>query len=170
MTDPLSGEQILAGLAQAEIEFVVALPDIVTCDELLWPIERSQSFRLVNVCKEDEGVSICAGMSYAEKRALLLMQNTGFLDSINAIRVMGMDYQLPVVMMIGLQGIEKDCAPTDSKQNGVRIVEPILDAMSIPYHVLIRGRDAAGIPEAIDEAYTASHPLVFLIPGFGDDA
>ena len=92
-------------MAQAEIEFVVALPDIVTCDELLWPIERSQSFRLVNVCKEDEGVSICAGMSYAEKRALLLMQHTGFLDSINAIRVMGMDYQLPVVMMIGLQGI-----------------------------------------------------------------
>ena len=142
MTDPLSGEQILAGLAQAEIEFVVALPDIVTCDELLWPIERSQSFRLVNVCKEDEGVSICAGMSYAEKRALLLIQHTGFLDSINAIRVMGMDYQLPIVMMVGLQGIEKDCAPAVSEQNGVRIIEPILTAMNIRYQILHGPADA----------------------------
>jgi len=167
VTDPLSGEQILAGLAQAEIEFVVALPDIVTCDELLWPIERSQSFRLVNVCKEDEGISICAGMSYAERRALLLIQHTGFLDSINAIRVMGMDYQLPIVMMVGLQGIEKDCTPAVSEQNGVRIIEPILTAMNIRYQILHGSADASGIAEAIDEAYTSSHPLVFLIPGFG---
>ncbi|HCK76052.1 MAG TPA: decarboxylase [Gammaproteobacteria bacterium] len=169
MTRSLNGESILKGLVQARIEFVVALPDIVTCDELLWPIARRQPFRLVNVCKEDEGVSICAGMSYAEKRALLLIQHTGFLDSINAIRVMGMDYQLPIVMMIGLQGLEKQRAPIQSEQNGVRIIEPILKTMEIPYHVLSRNADAVVIPEAIDEAYTASHPLVFLIPGFGDD-
>ena len=170
MTEPLTGESILTGLAQARIEFVVALPDIVTCDELLWPIARRQSFRLVNVCKEDEGVSICAGMSYAEKRALLLIQHTGFLDSINAIRVMGMDYQLPIVMMVGLQGIEKKRAPAASDQNGVRIIEPILKTMEIRYQVLSCAADAARIPGAVDEAYTASHPLVFLIPGFGDDA
>jgi len=97
----------------------------------------------------------------------LLIQHTGFLDSINAIRVMGMDYQLPIVMMVGLQGIEKDCTPAVSEQNGVRIIEPILTAMNIRYQILHGSADASGIAEAIDEAYTSSHPLVFLIPGFG---
>ena len=168
MSSALSGESILLALKEAKVEFVVAVPDIVTCDELLWPIARKQPFKLVNVCKEDEGVSICAGLSYANKRAVLLIQHTGFLDSINAIRVMGMDYQLPIVMMIGLQGLEKDRAPADSDQNGVRIVEPILKAMDIQYQILTGTADVAGVPVSIEEAYATSQPLAFLIPRIGD--
>lgn len=167
MDEPLQGLSIQSALHAAQIKFVVALPDIVTCDELLWPIARENNFRLINVCKEDEGVSICAGLSYAGKRSILLMQHTGFLDSINAIRVMGMDYQLPIVMMIGLQGIEKDRGPSESAQNGVRIVEPILHAMDIPYLVLNNDSDSFGISKAIASAYTAPQPLVFLIPRLG---
>ena len=167
MGEPLQGKNIQAALQEARIEFVVALPDIVTCDELLWPIARENNFRLVNVCKEDEGVSICAGLSYAGKRAILLMQHTGFLDSINAIRVMGMDYELPIVMMIGLQGLEEDRAPSESAQNGVRIVEPILKSMDIRYLVLNDDSDSLGISKAIDSAYRAPHPLVFLVPRLG---
>ena len=168
MSEPLQGKNIQAALQEARIEFVVALPDIVTCDELLWPIAREDNFRLVNVCKEDEGVSICAGLSYAGKRAILLMQHTGFLDSINAIRVMAMDYQLPIVMMIGLQGLEEDRAPSESAQNGVRIVEPILKAMDIPYFVLNHDSDSSAISKAVDSAYSAPRPLVFLIPQLGN--
>lgn len=168
MGESLQGKNIQAALQEARIEFVVALPDIVTCDELLWPIAREDNFRLVNVCKEDEGVSICAGLSYAGKRAILLMQHTGFLDSINAIRVMAMDYQLPIVMMIGLQGLEEDRAPSESAQNGVRIVEPILKAMDIPYLVLNDDSDSSAISKAVDSAYSAPRPLVFLIPRLGN--
>ena len=168
MGEPVQGKNIQEALQQAHIEFVVALPDIVTCDELLWPIARENNFRLVNVCKEDEGVSICAGLSYAGKRAILLMQHTGFLDSINAIRVMAMDYQLPIVMMIGLQGLEEDRAPSESAQNGVRIVEPILKAMDIPYLLLNNDSDSSAISKAVDSAYSAPRPLVFLIPRLGN--
>ena len=168
MGEPVQGKNIQEALHEAHIEFVVALPDIVTCDELLWPIARENNFRLVNVCKEDEGVSICAGLSYAGKRAILLMQHTGFLDSINAIRVMGMDYQLPVVMMIGLQGLEEDRASSESAQNGVRIVEPILKAMDIPYFVLNHDSDSSAISKAVDSAYSAPRPLAFLIPRLGN--
>ena len=168
MSSILSGERILSALIRANVEFVVAVPDIVTCDELLWPIARKQPFKLISVCKEDEGVSICAGLSYADKRAVLLIQHTGFLDSINAIRVMGMDYQLPIVMMIGLQGLEKGRAPSDSDQNGVRIVEPILKTMDIQYLILNEGEDVEGIPVAIEEAYAASQPRAILIPRVGE--
>ena len=168
MSSILSGERILSALIRANVEFVVAVPDIVTCDELLWPIARKQSFKLISVCKEDEGVSICAGLSYADRRAVLLIQHTGFLDSINAIRVMGMDYRLPIVMMIGLQGLEKNRAPSDSDQNGVRIVEPILKTMDIQYLILNESEDVEGIPVAIEEAYAASQPRAILIPRVGE--
>ena len=62
------------------------------------------------------------------------------LDSINAIRGVAVEYSLPVCMMVGLLEKEPDVPPRESKRYGVRIVEPILDAMGIAYHE-IEGED-----------------------------
>jgi sulfopyruvate decarboxylase subunit alpha len=162
-TDSLAGVSIINGFKSAGVKTIVAVPDIVTCDHMLWPISRDEELQLVMVCKEDEGVSVCAGMSYADHRAILLMQHTGFLDSVNAIRAMGMDYQLPIVMAVGLQGMEADKLPSESKHNGILILEPILQAMNISYSLLLQDSDAAGISESIDQAYKITRPHVFLI-------
>ena len=127
-----SGQAIIDGIKQAGVEFIVSVPDIVTSDGLLWPISRDPDLKLVRVCKEDEGVSICGAMSYNDTRALLLMQQTGLMDSLNAIRAIGMDYQLPICMMVGLQGKEPELNSADSASYGVRIIEPVLKAMQIP--------------------------------------
>ena len=38
------------------------------------------------MCKEDECFGIAAGLTYGDKRALILIQYTGFLYAMNAIR------------------------------------------------------------------------------------
>ena len=48
----------MEALKQARIQFIVSVPDIVTSNGLLWPISKDPEFKLVRVCKEDEGVSI----------------------------------------------------------------------------------------------------------------
>ena len=57
---PPNGEAIIAQLKQAGVGVIVSVPDIVTSDGLLWPISKDPDFQLIRVCKEDEGVSICA--------------------------------------------------------------------------------------------------------------
>ena len=74
---PPNGEAIITQLKQAGVGVIVSVPDIVTSDGLLWPISKDPDFQLIRVCKEDEGVSICAALSYSDTRALLLMQQTG---------------------------------------------------------------------------------------------
>ena len=68
-----SGSKIIAMIKQAGIREIVALPDIVTSEGLLWPMSRDPEFRVTRICKEDEGVSICGAMSYNGTRALLLI-------------------------------------------------------------------------------------------------
>ena len=126
-----SGPKIIAMIKQARIKEILALPDIVTSEGLLWPISRHQEFRVTRICKEDEGVSICGAMSYNGTRALLLIQQTGLMDSLNAVRAIGVDYQLPVVIMVGLQGKEPSVHPDQSTAYGVRIIRPILDAVDL---------------------------------------
>ncbi len=158
-----SGAGIIARIKAADVREIVALPDIVTSDGLLWPISKDPGFRLTRICKEDEGVSICGAMSYNGTRAVLMMQQTGLMDSLNAIRAIGMDYELPIVMMVGLQGKEPDVHPDRSASYGVRIVRPVLDAMEISHSLIEEPEDIDHIPQAIAAAYAACRPHVFLI-------
>lgn len=157
------GADIIAQIKHAGIREIAAVPDIVTSDGLLWPISQDPTFRLTRLCKEDEGVSICAAMSYNGTKALLLMQQTGLMDSLNAIRAIGVEYSLPVVMMVGLQGKEPHLTAPESAAYGVRIIEPVLDAMQLSHSRIETPEDVAHISAAVDDAYRLSHPHVFLV-------
>ena len=159
---PPRGREIIAQLKQARVEIVVSVPDIVTSDGLLWPISRDSDFRLIRVCKEDEGVSICAALSYSKARAILLMQQTGLMDSLNAIRAIAMDYRLPVCMMVGLQGKIASETISGSTNYGVKIIPPILEAMSLRHITIDSSADTAKIAPAIEASYLSGDALCFL--------
>ena len=159
----LSASEIVKEIKRAAIRFVVALPDRTTSEHLLKPMLRDPEFKVVQVCKEDEGVSICSALYATGHRALLLIQYTGLLDSINSLRGVAMEGQNPVCLMVGLLGKEPGVAPTQSKRYGLRIVEPILDAMGIEHHLIELSEDIAKIAPAVARAYERSLPVVLLI-------
>jgi sulfopyruvate decarboxylase subunit alpha len=159
----LKGSSIIAAIKASGVEYILSVPDIVTSGGLLRPIARDPAFKLIRVCKEDECIGIASGLSYCDKRALTLIQHTGFLDSINAIRGVAVEYAMPVCMMVGLLQHDPSFTPRNSPRYGVRIVEPILDAMGIPHHLINEEADVAKIRPAIEDAYRNSHPVALLI-------
>jgi len=160
---PLSGRAIIDGLHATGIEFVVSVPDVCTSSGLLQPISSEPGLRLVRVCKEDEGVSICAALSFCDRRAILLMQQTGLMDSLNALRAVGVDYQNPVCMVIGLLGHEGGTDLRQSRSFGVRVIPEVLEAMGIRYCVLNVDADILAAMEAIAQAYSLSAPIAILL-------
>jgi len=161
--DFLRGASIIKEIKASGIEFVVSVPDITTSEGLLRPLAEANDPRLIRVCKEDEGVAICAGLAYCGRRSLLLIQQTGLFDSINAIRGVAVEYAQPICMMVGLLEKEPGIPPLQSKRYAVRIVEPVLDAMGIVYHEIESESDVPLIRPAIDTAYAQMHPVVMLI-------
>jgi sulfopyruvate decarboxylase subunit alpha len=159
----LHGSGIIAAIKASGIQFILSVPDIVTSAGLLRPIAQDKELRLVRVCKEDECIGIASGLSYCDKRALVLIQYTGFLDSINAIRGVAVEYKQPIIMMIGLLGHDPEKEPRVSPRYGVRIMEPILDDMGIVHHLISDDADVAKIKPAIEAAYRESRPVAFLI-------
>lgn len=158
-----TGAGIIDAIKAAGVTHVAALPDITTSAGLLWPLSEDRDLTLIRLCKEDEGVSICAGLAFCDRRAVLLMQQTGLLDSLNAIRAIAVEYEQPICMLVGLLQKEPDKAPTESARYGVRIVEPILDAMGIDHFCVESDADVDRVPGAIDRAFETSRPLVILI-------
>jgi len=160
---PLTAKAIKQELKQAGIRFVVALPDRVTSHHLLKGLLADPDFRVVQVCKEDEGISICSGLYAAGQKSVLMMQYTGLLDSINALRGVGVEGRSPVCMIVGLLGKEPDVAPTQSKKYGVKIIEPILEVMGIEHRLIERDDDVRQIAPAIEKAYANQYPAAILI-------
>jgi sulfopyruvate decarboxylase subunit alpha len=159
----LSGHNIIESLKAAEIEYVLSVPDITTSDGLLWPIARDRSFRLIRVCKEDETIGIAAGLWACGKRSLILIQNTGLLYSINALRAIAMEYSQPICLMVGLLLKEEGVPPEESRQFGVRIVPPILRALGMRHHIIDSDSDSLVLRSSLNAAYDDSHPVAFLI-------
>ena len=161
--DRLKAQDLIREIKRAGIRFIVALPDRTTSEHVLKAMIKDPDFQVVQVCKEDEGVSICSGLYAAGHRSLLLMQYTGLLDSINAVRGVAVQGKNPVCMMVGMLQKEPGVPPTQSKRYGLRIIEPILDAMQIEHHNIEAPGTEDEIVPAVERAYAEQKPVAMLI-------
>lgn len=159
----LSGSLIIEGLREAGVRTVAALPDITTSHGLLWPLSRQSELRLVRVCKEDEGVTLCSALSYCDHRAVMLMQQTGLLDSLNAVAGIAVEYKQPVCMIVGLLGKVAGTPPEENKKYSVRVVQPILRAMEVDHLCIETDAEITKLTDAIVQAYEKSRPVVVLL-------
>lgn len=158
-----SGTALIDALHRADVRFIAALPDIVTSDGLLWPLSRDARFKLIRLCKEDEGIAICAGLAFTGNRSVLLMQQTGLMDSLNAIRAVAVEYRQPICMIVGMQGKEPERCVSESERYGVRIVPQILATMGVDAFAIEGPGDEAQLGPAIERAYRLERPVIAMV-------
>ena len=128
-----SATALLSGLKKTGINFVATLPDEKMLD-LIRAVEIDSDLKHVPLCREEEGIGICAGAYLAGKRTALIMQNAGFLNSCNALTTTSMQFQIPVLLLIYYAG---DIGDRGFTTLGA-VTEPVLQAMGIRYYILRR--------------------------------
>ena len=74
---------------------------------------------LVRLAKEEEGVGISAGAHLAGVKSAMLMQNHGFLASINGIVSCAQLYRIPLLMLISYRGEFGERDPWQTEGGGV---------------------------------------------------
>jgi sulfopyruvate decarboxylase subunit alpha len=128
-----SAAAILAGLKRAGIDFVATLPDEKML-ELIRAVERDTTIKHVPLCREEEGIGICAGAYLAGRKTAIIMQNAGFLNSCNALTTTSLQFQIPILMLIYYAGDIGDRGFTTLGS----VTEPVLQAMGFRSYVLRR--------------------------------
>ena len=134
-----SAAAILAGLKKAGIDFIATLPDEKML-ELIRAVEKDTEIRHVPLCREEEGIGICAGAYLAGRKTAIIMQNAGFLNSCNALTTTSLQFQIPILMLIYYAGDRGDRGFTMLGS----VTEPVLKAMGFRTYVLRS-------PDEIDE-------------------
>ncbi len=138
MNSAEAAQTIVTALRGAGINLVATLPDINLSD-LLRAVEESRELLHVPVCREEEGIGICAGAYLVGKKCAAIMQNGGFFNSNNAIVSTLLQYQIPLLLMIYYAG---DVGDRTFSTTGT-LTEPVLQALGIRYYVMRETEDAS---------------------------
>src|SRR3982074_864042 len=124
-----SSRLIYDALKACDIRLLSALPETWLV-HLIRMAEDDPEMTLVRLAKEEEGVGISAGAHLAGVKSAMLMQNHGFLASINGIVSCAQLYRIPLLMLISHRGEFGERDPWQTEGGGV--TEHVLDALRIP--------------------------------------
>jgi len=121
----------IEALKRARIDFVATLPDLKLV-EVIRAVDKDPDLKHVPLCREEEGVGICAGAYLTGKKPALLMQNAGLLNSCNGLTTTCLQFQIPLLLLIYYAGDfgDRGFATVGS------VTEPVLDALGIRTYVL----------------------------------
>ena len=159
VTEAEAARTIWGGLKTAGINLIATLPD-VNLARLLSEIEQDSSVVHVPLCREEEGIGVCAGGYLVGKKCAALMQNGGFFNSTNAIVSTLLQYQIPLLMLIYYAG---DVGDRTFSTSGA-MTEPVLQALGIRYYVMRHTREAAElIKRAQILAEDSRRPVALLL-------
>jgi sulfopyruvate decarboxylase TPP-binding subunit len=158
-TTQLSPETVLREMKKQGVTHVVWLPDSET-NWLYLLMQAEPTITLVAVPREGLAASIAAGLRAGGAKPLILIQNTGLMESGDSIRGWLLGLDIPVVLMVGLRGWTRHGVTTDT---AATFTEPFLNAFRINYYLVENDADAPRIAVAFEEAEKTKRPVAVLV-------
>jgi len=155
----LSPETVLAEMKNNGVSHVVWLPDSET-NWLYLLMKAEPSLRLIAVSREGHAFATAAGLSVGGKTPIILIQNTGLMESGDSLRGWGLGLNVPVVLMVGYRGWTRHGVTQDT---AATYTERFLHAFGIHYYLVENNADAPRISVAFEEARRTRRPVAVLV-------
>lgn len=154
-------EQLLESLRENNVDLTIYVPD-----EVLTPLirgaEDDPNMEAFAASREEEAIGIAAGAALGGRRSVVLMQSSGYGNSVNALASLAVPYQLPILMIIGERGVLGEFNPVQVPIS--RAIRPSLDAMGIPHRTLERENEVGPVASRMMlQCFRTNLPAVLLI-------
>lgn len=159
---PIPADDFVAELRRLGVQFVVSVPDTHQ-KTVLAALDRQDEIRVVTCCTEDEAVTIGAGLWMGGATCALMIQHAGLFACVNHLRGVGLDLKMPLLMLIGLLGRDPNLMPRDHAGSMVRLSEPLLDTLGIPYYLADGPDDLPLFERALHESRERQMPVAVLV-------
>lgn len=126
---------------------------------LLVRLETGPDYHVVT--REDNAVGQAAGAALAGAAPVALMQNSGFGQSVNALASLVVPYEIPILLIVSLRGVDPD--PTPENLGMGRITVSVLDGLGIAHRVLDPGRVTERVGWAREVLRESGRPAALLV-------
>jgi sulfopyruvate decarboxylase subunit alpha len=152
---------------------VVGLPDNAS-KALLDRLGAEPAIRIVTVTREGEAFAIASGLWVGGREPLVLIQNTGLLESGDAIRGTAMRMRVPLVCLVTCRGygrmsvttpLDADLLSRPDLDSVALLTEPTLRAWAVDWETVARDEDVPRVGTAFRRAREGQRPVAVLITG-----
>lgn len=169
--------QTVRGLVRAGVTHVLGVPDN-TSAPLFDAVVRHPTLRLVPVTREGEAFAIASGLWLGGASPLVVIQNTGLLESGDALRGTALRMAAPIPIVVTGRGwssmLRAGVGPADERtlelltradvDSAALLTEPTLEAWGVPYELCAEGDDVVETIEAlIEEARETERPTALIL-------
>lgn len=159
-SERISPHAVRRALEGAGVECLVTVPES-PYEMLLRDLIGGSSIRIVQVCRESEGVSVAAGLTYGGKATALLCSYKGLYNSVDSLLGVALKTQASFLLMVSEaeQSAEKRAR---SLEHGHHTVE-LLAMAQIPYYEIKSDSDVHYIGEAMARTNNETHPVAVVL-------
>lgn len=164
-------------LVETGITHVIGIPDN-TSAPLFDALTGHSAIRLVPVTREGEAFAVAAGLWLGGAAPVVVIQNTGLLESGDSIRGTAVRMAAPIPMLITGRGYEKmhaagigpdaprtiEALTRPDVDSTALFTEPTLDAWGVPFERCEGATSpAAALRRAINRARDRSRPVAVVV-------
>jgi len=142
------------------IDLVLSLPCILLKD-LLEIIEEKNEIQHISITREEEGIGIAAGTYLGGKHTVILMQNSGLGNSVNALKSLIELYEIPVILIMSHRGDigEKIVAQIPMG----RFTPKLLNSLPIANYFITTEKDVDKVKDIIKSSLSAKRSVAILL-------
>jgi len=168
---------VLEELKASRVTFCVGLADtaLVALTTLL---DHDQAIRYIPVTREGEAFALASGVWMGGQNPVILVQNTGLLESGDALRGTAQRMRVPLLCLITYRGYSdvqgqkrRRLSPLQSADelskadldSAALFTEPTLKAWGVPFGFLGSDADLPKIRHSFNRAQKESRPVALLV-------
>lgn len=142
------------------VDLILSVP----CDMLkglINEIENAKEISYIPVTREEEGVGIATGAYLGGKTPLLLIQNSGLGNSINAIKSLLELYEIPIIFMMSHRGTEGEKISAQFPMG--KVLLDLLDCIGIESLIINSHIKIVNIEKAVKKSKETSKPIALIL-------
>ncbi len=143
------------------LDFFASVP-CKLLDGLLKRLGEDDEILYTPVSREEDGVGILAGAYMAGRKPALVMQNSGFGNSVNAVCSLLNYYKIPIIFVISHRGSEGE--PVAAQKVMGDAVADVMAASGVRILSLSHPDQLEQIDAEIASAFFEGHSLGILLP------
>ena len=154
----MTSTDIVQLLVDSGFNFYTGVPDSTLAGIIAVLTDQG---RYVSSVREDEAVGMAAGAFLGGKQPVVLMQNSGLGNCLNALTSLNLIYAIPCLLLISWRGYQGNDAP-EHRVMGEACTK-ILDTVSIPSRMIAPETIQRDIGWARDHVQSQRTPVALML-------
>jgi sulfopyruvate decarboxylase subunit alpha len=147
-------------IKRSGIDIIFTLPCIML-KGLLQLIEEKNEIQHIYITREEEGVGIAAGAYLSGKTPVILMQNSGLGNSINAIKSLLELYKIPIIFIMSHRGAEGEKIKAQIPMG--KLTPKLLDLLNIEKYIIDSKDKIKKITNAVQQSRISGNSVAILL-------